>query len=264
MAPHDPRTVPKEYLDMYPPDSITLSPNCTAHHSFDNGALDMRDELLAALPRNPHEIRRELGAYYAMITHLDAQIGRVLEVLDRKGLTDNTIIVFAGDNGLALGQHGLMGKQNLYEHSVHVPLAFSGPGIPRNETRESFAYLFDIFPTLCDLTGIDIPATVEGKSLVPVLENPQDRIRANVHCAFTHLMRSVRDERYKLIEYNVDGTRTTQLFDLQTDPWEMNNLADDPAHEHRRAALLEELIRWRDVYSDTSSQGQLFWSFLDS
>ena len=264
MAPHDPRTMPKEYLDMYDPDSITLPPNCLPEHPFDNGALDMRDELLAALPRDPHDMRRELGAYYAMITHLDAQIGRVLEVLDRKGLTDNTIIVFAGDNGLALGQHGLLGKQNLYEHSVHVPLIFSGPGIPKNETRETFAYLLDIFPTVCDLTGIDTPAAVEGKSLVPALDEPHTCIRTHVHCAFMDLMRSVRDERYKLIEYTVDGTRTTQLFDLQTDPWEKINLADDPAHEPRRTALREKLLRWREEYNDTREQGQRFWSFLDS
>jgi len=264
MAPHDPRTMPKEYLEMYDPDSITLPPNCLPRHPFDNGALDMRDELLADLPRDSHEIRKELGAYYAMITHLDSQIGRVLDVLDRKGLTDNTIIVFAGDNGLALGQHGLLGKQNLYEHSVHVPLIFSGPGIPKNETSESFAYLLDIFPTLCDLIGIDTPPSVEGRSLVPVFDDPQLRLRTHVLCAFTHLMRSVRDERYKLIEYNVGGTRTTQLFDLQTDPWEMNNLADNSAYKSRRDSLWEELLHWRDDYSDTSSQGQRFWSFLDS
>jgi arylsulfatase A-like enzyme len=264
MAPHDPRTMPKEYLEMYDPDSITLPPNCLPEHPFDNGALDIRDEYLADTPRDPHEIRKELGAYYAMITHLDAQIGRVLDVLDQKGLTDNTIIVFAGDNGLALGQHGLMGKQNVYEHSVHVPLIFSGPGIPQNETSESFAYLIDVFPTLCDLTGTDTPSTVEGRSLVPALEDPQTKIRTHVHCAYTHLMRSVRDERYKLIEYNVDGIRTTQLFDLQTDPWEMNNLADNPAYESRRAGLWEELLHWRDVYGDAREQGQRFWSFLDS
>ena len=162
MAPHDPRTMPAEYLRRYDPGRLTLPPNFLPLHPFDNGALDIRDELLAGHPREEVEVRRHIAEYYAMITHLDAETGRLLDVLERRGLIDDTIIVMAGDNGLAVGQHGLMGKQNLYEHSVRVPLIFAGPGVPRGETRDSYAYLLDIFPTLCDLADVPDPGYRHG------------------------------------------------------------------------------------------------------
>ena len=160
MAPHDPRTMPREYLEMYDPAQIELPPNFVADHPFDNGELWVRDELLTPHPRTPDEIRRHIAEYYAMITHADAQMGRVLQVLRETGQAENTIIVFAGDNGLALGQHGLMGKQNLYDHSIRVPLIFCGPGVPRGLRSEAHCYLFDIYPTLCDLLGLPIPEIV--------------------------------------------------------------------------------------------------------
>ena len=113
-APHDPRTMPRQYLEMYAPTDLPLGDNFMPEHPFDNGELLVRDELLAAYPRDPHEASRHLAAYYGIITHLDAQIGRVLDALLETGQLENTIIVLAGDNGLALGRHGLMGKQSLY------------------------------------------------------------------------------------------------------------------------------------------------------
>ena len=187
-------------------------------------------------------------------------MGRVLEVLQARGLADNTIIVFAGDNGLALGQHGLMGKQNLYDHSVRVPLVMAGPSIPADQRHNAYCYLQDIYPTLCDLIGIPIPDTVEGKSLVPALGNPADHVRDIILCAYRGLQRSARDRRYKLIEYVVDGQRTTQLFDLESDPWELTNLAGDPGHSGQIARLRRELTRWRtDLDDDQPEQGQQFW-----
>ena len=250
MAPHDPRTMPKQYLDLYDPDKIALPPNLLPEHPFDNGELRVRDELLAPWPRTPQEIRRHLAEYYAMITHADAQMARVLEVLRARGHAGNTIIVFAGDNGLALGQHGLMGKQNLYDHSVRVPLVMAGPGVPAGQRRTTYCYLLDIFPTLCDLVGIPIPETVEGRSLVPALRDPTEPIRDVLCCAYRHLQRSVRDRRYKLIEYAVEGRRTTQLFDIQADPWELHNLAGDPAHAGDLARLRSELARWQSECGD--------------
>ena len=128
MAPHDPRTMPQEYLDMYDPEDIPLPENFMGGHPFDNGDLKVRDEVLEDFPRDPYKVRQHIAEYYAMITHLDAQMGRVLDTISACGMADNTIVVFAGDNGLAVGQHGLFGKQNMYEHSVRVPLIFSGPG----------------------------------------------------------------------------------------------------------------------------------------
>ena len=265
LAPHDPRTMPDEYLAMYPPGEIDLPPNFRAEHPFDNGDIRGRDEQLEAFPRTEEAVRRHIAAYYAMITHADTQIGRVLQALEEAGEADNTIVVFAGDNGLAVGQHGLMGKQNVYEHSVGVPLIMSGPGIPAGERREAFVYLLDIYPTLCDLLGVEIPTSVEGRSLAPALNDPGERIRDTLYFAFTRFQRGVRDERYKLIEYVVHGTRTTQLFDLQDDPWEITNLADEPEHAETLNRLRSELVRWRDELDDNQDgMGKAFWDDVEA
>ena len=260
MAPHDPRTMPQEYLEMYDPVDIELPDNFMGRHPFDNGELVVRDELLAPFPRMPEETRRHIAEYYAMITHADAQMGKVLDALRETGRADNTIVVFAGDNGLALGQHGLMGKQNLYDHSIRVPLVMSGPGIPRGQTRDAFCYLSDIYPTLCDLVGVPIPDTVEGESLVSVMQGGDAPLRETLFCAYKELHRCVRDPRYKLIEYVVGGQRTTQLFDIQDDPMELRNLADDPAFAAHVERLRGELRRWRDELGDADSEfGRVFW-----
>jgi len=259
MAPHDPRTMPREYLDMYDPERIPLPENFMPEHPFDNGELVVRDEKLAPWPRTPEEIRRHIAEYYAMITHADAQIGRVLARLEETGRAENTIIVFAGDNGLALGQHGLMGKQNLYDHSLRVPLIMCGPGIPKGRKSDAFCYLSDIYPTLCDLIGVPVPDSVEGKSLVPAMRN-SGKTRDTMFFAYKGLHRCVRDERYKLIEYVVNGKQTTQLFDIRADPWELNNLADDATCTEHLKRLRAELLRWRDELDDqASSFGKKFW-----
>jgi len=264
LAPHDPRSMPKEYRDLYDPDTIELPKNFMGAHPFDKGHLKVRDEVLEEWPRTPEAIRRHIAEYYAMITHADAQMGRVIAALKETGEYENTIIVFAGDNGLALGQHGLMGKQSLYEHSIHVPLVMCGPGIPRDERREAFTYLIDIFPTLCELTETPIPATVEGQSLVPVFDNAENQLRETMIFAYTELHRGARDARYKLIEYAVDGRRTTQLFDLQQDPWELTNLADDPAYADHLQRLRQSTCAWRDELGDTQEQGTIFWNTYSS
>jgi arylsulfatase A-like enzyme len=227
-APHDPRMPPKEYLDMYPPEKIKIPENFMPEHPFDNGEMKVRDEMLAPFPRTPEIVREHIAGYYGMITHLDAQIGRLLNALEKSGKMENTIIVFAGDNGLAVGSHGLLGKQNLYDHSVRVPLVMCGPGIPKEAKADGLCYLLDIFPTLCDLSGISEPSTVEGKSLLPIINNNSTKIRNSVFLAYTKLQRGVRtDDDWKLIKYNVRGVQTTQLFNLNTDPLELNSLSDN-------------------------------------
>ena len=257
MAPHDPRTMPRKFLDMYDPDKIPLPENFLPDHPFDNGELAGRDEELAPHPRTPDVIRRHIAEYYAMISHGDAEIGRVIEALKDTGQYENTVMVFAGDNGLALGRHGLMGKQNVYDHSVHVPLIMAGPGVPKGETRDALCYLIDIFPTLCDLTGVPVPDTVEGRSLAPVMRDPAHAVRDTLPFAYLGLQRAVRDDRWKLIEYVVDGVRTTQLFDLENDPFEMNNVAGDAASAQHLRRLREELVRWRDELDDPYDE---FWN----
>jgi len=240
-APHDPRMAPKAYTDMYPPERLEVPKNFMPEHPFDNGELMIRDEKLAPFPRTREVVREHIAAYYAMITHLDAHIGRVLQALEDSGQTDNTIIVFAGDNGLAVGQHGLMGKQNLYEHSVRVPLIVTGPNIPQTKKSDALCYLPDIYPTLCELAGAPVPQTVEGKSLKPLLADQKAQIRDDVFYAYMHVQRGLRADRWKLVLYNVNGEKTTQLFDLQNDRWELNNLAHDPAQAKRVQEMTNRL-----------------------
>lgn len=228
-APHDPRDMPEKYLNMYDPEKLTLPENFLSHHPFDNGELKVRDELLASFPRKPQEIRKHIAAYYAMITHLDDQIGRILSALNNNGLAEKTVIVFSSDNGLAVGEHGLMGKQNVYEHSVKVPLIMCGNGIPKNEKRDAFCYLWDIYPTLCDLVGLPIPNSVEGQSFVDAILKNSKKNRNALLFVYKNFQRGMRMDRWKLICYNVKGEKQIQLFDLKNDPWEANNLAYDPS-----------------------------------
>jgi len=261
LAPHDPRTMPERFQKMYDPERIPLPENFLGGHPFDNGALKIRDELLADFPRDPGEIRQHVADYYAMISHLDHEIGRILAALEAAGKADDTIIILAGDNGLAVGQHGLMGKQNLYDHSVRVPLVFSGPGVPQNVRTEAFAYLLDIYPTLCELIGLATPASVEGRSLVRAMRDPSASVRDALYLAYTGCQRGVRDRRHKLIEYHVHGRRTTQLFDLQSDPKELHDLAGDSRLSDTVARLRVELARLRDEWDDRRTPwGREFWS----
>jgi arylsulfatase A-like enzyme len=262
LAPHDPRSMPDEFRQMYSARDIELPPNFMGGHPFDTGRLDVRDEMLASFPRRPDEVRQHLAEYYAMITHLDYELGRVVETLKKKGIYDETILVFAGDNGLALGQHGLFGKQNCYEHSVRVPLIFSGPGIPKGKRTDAYAYLMDIYPTLCDLIGGDIPESVESKSLLPAITGDAT-IRDELYFAYERFQRACKDRQFKLIEYVVDQKHIqTQLFDLLSDPWETLNLADDPSYRIKLSEMREKLVEFGHGWDDpTHDQGQPFWDF---
>lgn len=258
-APHDPRQSPEAFERQYDAGALTPPPNFLERHPFDNGEFTIRDEMLEGWPRRPHAIQRHLADYYACIAHLDAQIGRVLETLRDTGLEDDTLIVFASDNGLAIGSHGLMGKQNLYEHSVRVPLVFAGPGLPAGQRCATPCYLLDVFPTLCELTGVPIPTSVEGQSLAPTLLRGAPGGRQTLYFAYRGCQRAVRNGRWKLIEYVADGRRQTQLFDLASDPFETRNLADETIHHPTVARLRQALLRQREAYGDTRPQEAAFW-----
>lgn len=258
MAPHDPRTMPERFLQMYDPAALSLPVNFAPEHRIDTGALNLRDEWLGKRPRDPEDVRQHLADYYAMITHLDEALGRLLDDLEARGERENTLIVFSGDNGLALGQHGLFGKQNLYDHSLRVPLIFAGPGIPPGETRRDLVYLLDIFPTLCRLTGVAVPDTVEGRDLSPAWRGERSEpTREALFLAYCDTIRGVTTGRFKLIEY-FGGE--TQLFDLMDDPAETRNLAHDPVYTQTLTDLRRTLVRLSREWDDPDrKQGQAFW-----
>lgn len=241
-APHDPRMPLLPYREMYYRNLPPLPRNFLPQLPFDNGMMKGgRDENLGAWPRTEAMIRDQLAEYYGLITHLDEQVGRILEALKQTGQADNTLIIYAADNGLALGSHGLLGKQNVFEHSMRVPLIFAGPGIPRGKSSPAFSYLLDIFPTLCDVVGIQRPPDLEGESLRPLWEGKKERVRDSVFLPFIQIQRAVRDERWKLIAYPKIGH--LQLFDLQTDPDERTNLiarAECARHVQRLQMLMKQ------------------------
>ena len=248
-APHDPRMPPPQQVEFYYQHKPPLPPNFLPQFPFDNGhMLNCRDENLAAWPRTEAVIRDQLAEYYGMITHLDGQIGRILTVLKETGLADNTVIIYAADNGLALGSHGLLGKQNVFEHSMRVPLIFAGPGIPRSKSTRAFTYLLDVFPTVCDVTRIVPPHGLEGESLRPLWEGRKEKFRDSVFLPFIQVQRAVRDERWKLIAYPKIGY--LQLFDLQADPNEQTNLISSPAAA-QVPRLLELMKQWQAKSGDT-------------
>ncbi len=246
-CPHDPRVAPKEYHDKYNAQKPPVPPNFLPQHPFNNGSLVIRDEKLAPWPRTPEIVQEHLADYYSYIEFMDAQIARILETLKAIGQMENTLIVFSSDHGLAIGSHGLFGKQNLYDHSMHAPLMISGPGIPAGKQTDAMCYLLDIFPTLGALAEVPAPEGSEGRSLVPVLTGQTERHREVIFTAYTKVQRAVRDNRWKLIVY--PQINKTQLFDLQTDPIEMHDLAADPSHADevkRLTALLQEQQKLAD------------------
>ncbi|MEX0676246.1 MAG: sulfatase-like hydrolase/transferase [Pirellulales bacterium] len=248
-VPHDPRLAPAKFAKMYDPATLSLSKNFMPEHPFDNGELRSRDELLAAHPRTPEEMRRHLADYYGTISHLDREVGRVLREIEKRGWENNTIVIYSSDQGLAVGgRHGLMGKQNLYEH-VKPPLVIAGPGIPHGKS-DALVYLLDLFPTICDFAGAVTPETVEGRSLVSVLANPQLPLRDYLLAAYKDCQRMVRDRRFKLVRYNASGVRHTQLFDLAHDPDEINNLAGDPSFAAERKRLEALMAQARREFDD--------------
>jgi arylsulfatase A-like enzyme len=249
-APHDPRQPPESFVAPYYKKLPPAPANFLPQHPFDNGMLkNLRDENLAPWPRPEAMIRDQIAEYYGLITHMDQQIGRILNALDESGQRENTIIVFAADNGLALGSHGLLGKQNVYEHSMRVPLVISGPGIPADKQSAAFAYLFDLFPSLCDLASLPVPSNLNGKSLEPILKGKVDSIRDTIFLPYLKVQRAVRDDRWKLIAY--PKTQHMQLFDLQNDPHETINLIDNAEHQSHAKRLLQSMLEWQKELNDT-------------
>ena len=249
-APHDPRQPPPASREIYYRRRLPLPVNFLPQLPFDNGMMsDLRDENLAAWPRTEAVIRDQLAEYYGMITHMDEQIGRILAALKSSGQAENTIIIYAADNGLALGSHGLLGKQSVYEHSMRVPLIFAGPGIPRGKSSRAFTYLLDVFPTLCELAGVSPPEDLPGSSLRSIWQGKKSSLRDSIFLPFIQIQRAVRDERWKLIAYPRIGY--FELFDLRSDPHETTNLIERKEYAAHVQRLLRRMKEWQAQVGDT-------------
>lgn len=284
--PHDTRDGKPELLKKYgavnhtdkdklPPANDNQPPlpvNYLPKHPFPIGHPNLRDEVAVSgvwEKRDERTIRNEIGRECACAENIDTQIGRVLNKLEATGELKNTYVVYVADHGMAVGRHGLQGKQNLYEHTWRVPCLVKGPGIRAGGRAPGNVYLLDLLPTLCDLAGIAPPKTAEGISFKPVLEGKQERVRDVLYGVYSGGtkpgQRAVRKGDWKLIKYDaLDGkVRETQLFNLAKNPHEYlaehkrndpleTNLADEPKYADRRkeleGLLLKEMQRLDDPY----------------
>ncbi|MDG2383334.1 MAG: sulfatase-like hydrolase/transferase [Pirellulaceae bacterium] len=250
MAPHDPRNPPEEFRRRYYQKRPPLPKNFLPQHPFRNApqATSGRDEGLAPWPRTREVISDQLCEYYGLVSHLDQQVGRVLDALKNSPHANNTYVVYTADHGLAMGSHGLLGKQNVYEQSMRCPLIIRGPAIPAGKSSNSFSYVHDMYATICGWTGIDSPNGVDARDLTPVMLGDVAEVRDSVFLPFQDNQRAVSDGRWKLHIYPRINHRL--LFDLSADPDELSDLAgneDFLAEEERMMALMES---WRQRLGD--------------
>jgi arylsulfatase A-like enzyme len=251
-APHDPRQSPKEYVDRYPLDRIAVPENFLAQYPHKDAigcGPSLRDEKLGPFPRTEHAVKVHRQEYYALITHMDAQIGRILDALEASGQADNTWIFFTADHGLAVGHHGLFGKQNMYDHSVRVPFIVAGPGVAKDRRNDAAIYLQDVMATSLDLAGADKPAHVFFNSLRPLLSSQQKQSNyESVYGGYLELQRAVTHDGWKLIAYPKAGV--LRLYHLAKDPQEMTDLAADAKHAKRKAELFTKLLALQGQFGD--------------
>lgn len=247
-APHDPRQAPQADIDLYPLDRIELPENFLPEYPWNEqmkSGRKLRDERLAPFPRSEHAIKVNRQEYYAIITHMDREIGRILDQLEATGQSENTYIFFTADHGLAVGRHGLLGKQNLFDHSVRVPMMVVGPDVEAGATNSSPVYLQDVMPTTLELANATIPDRVEFQSLLPVLAGESPGYEA-IYGAYLEGQRSIVKEGFKLILY--PGVPKALLFDLESDPFEMTDVLS--SNSKRAQGLFSDLLALQQEMDD--------------
>lgn len=251
-APHDPRQSPKEYVDKYPLNKIAMPASFVPEYPFNeamNSGRKLRDERLAPFPRTEYSVKVNRQEYYAIITHMDAQIGRILDKLEASGQADNTYVFFTADHGLAVGRHGLMGKQNMFDHSVRVPLMVAGPGVPKNRKIDARVYLQDIMATSLALSGTEKPDYVQFESLLPLINGETDKGRDAIYGAYLQGQRMVTYGDHKLILY--PSISKAILYNIRNDPQELHDLADQMKHRTTVSKLFAKLQELQKETGDT-------------
>ncbi len=264
-APHDPRQSPQEYVDRYPADEIAIPESFCGGYPYAD-AIGMgkylRDENIAPFPRNERSVQVNRQEYYALITYMDEKIGEILDHLEATGQAENTYVIFTSDHGIAIGDHGFMGKQNMYERSIRVPLIITGPDVARGKQIDEFVYLQDIMPTALEIAGVERPDHVDYHSLLPMATGKSKRSAYDhIYGAYLGVQRMVKSRDYKMIIYpNVNVVR---LYDLRKDPNELNDLASDPKQKRRLLSLFEELKRLQAEVGDPLDVSPYFETFVN-
>jgi arylsulfatase A-like enzyme len=252
-APHDPRQSPAEFMEKYPVSRIALPASYLPEYPYkDSIGCDptLRDEKLAPFPRTEHSVRVHRAEYFAIITHLDQQIGRILDALDSSGKSENTYIFFSADHGLAVGKHGLFGKQNLYDHSMRVPFLVVGPKAAPGTRNSSPIYLQDVMPTTLELAGAKKPESCEFHSFLPQLTDSSAKPNYSAtYGAYLKLQRCVIVDGWKLIVYPKANVK--RLYNLTSDPEELHDVAGESSNKARIDQMLVRLRELQNQYDDS-------------
>lgn len=259
-APHDPRQSPKEYVDKYPAENIAIPESYAPEYPY-MGKIgygqNLRDERLAPYPRTEYAVKVNRQEYYAIITHMDDQIKRIIAALEKTGKKDNTYIFFTADHGLACGAHGLMGKQSMYDHSIRPPMIVIGPDIPKNQQSDADVYLQDVMASALDLAGVEKPEFVEFNSLIDLAKiNAEKGNYGAIYGCYTDAQRMIRKEGYKLIVY--PNAEATLLFDMVNDPLELTNLSEQEKHSELKQTLFNDLLELQVQMEDTTDIKSVF------
>jgi len=256
-APHDPRQSPREYLDRYPLEKIKTPANFQKAYPYRKvmkAPHGLRDEKLAPMPRTEYAVKTARREYFALITHLDAQIGRVLKALEANGQRDNTYIIFTADHGLACGRHGLLGKQNMYDHSIRVPYLVAGPGLEAGARISSPIYIQDSVPTILEVAGAKVPDYIQYESFRPVLADGAPG-RSEIYSAYLkNAQRALTKDGYKLILYP-EG-EIARLYHLAEDPLEQVDLLEKGQRKAKARELLEALKKEAKKHGDELDYGE--------
>jgi choline-sulfatase len=252
-APHDPRQSPKEYVDKYPLDRIAIPKNFLPMYPYKDKIgcqHGLRDEKLGPMPRTEHSVKVHRQEYYAIITHMDEQIGRILDALEKSGMAKDTYVFFSADHGLAVGHHGLFGKQNLYEHSTRVPFIVKGPEIPKGTKVSAPVYLQDVMASSLEIAGVEKPEHVQFNSVLHLARGETKESSYNaIYGAYLSVQRSVTVKDKKLLLY--PKVPVARLYDIAADPMEMKDLAKDETNLPLMRNLFARFLKLQKETGDT-------------
>jgi choline-sulfatase len=262
-APHDPRQAPKEFIDRYPLKRIQIPKSFLPEYPYKNEIKcphNLRDERLAPMPRTKHSIKVNRQEYYAIITHMDEQIGRILDGLKSSGMEKDTYIFFTADHGLGVGHHGLLGKQNLYEHSTRVPFIVSGPGVPKNKRVSSPIYLQDIMPSTLAIAGVEKPEHVQFNDIMPLVMNKKPKTPyKEIYGAYLDAQRSITVGNEKILVY--PNVPTIRVYDIGRDPLETKDIASTKKGKTIISKLFPRLLKLQKNMEDSLDLTDTFPEF---
>lgn len=264
-APHDPRQAPKKYVDMYPLENISIPESFVPEYPYNEtmgAGRKLRDERLAPFPRTEYSVKVNRQEYYAITTHLDDQIKDILEELEKKGLKENTYIFFSSDHGLSVGEHGLIGKQSMYDHSMRMPLVIVGPDIPKGKKVDTDVYMQDIMATSLELAGVQKPEYIEFNSFLNMAKGNQKQGYYNsIYGTYEKgSQRMIRKDNFKLILY--PKSAKVLLYDLKNDPMELNDLSSSPENKDKIKSLLKDLIQLQQDMNDPLDLKTIYKNFI--